>query len=69
MSSSPKPRDLTGSLVRYGERASRAPRPVLPSKQKQERKVTFDPFTFAVWCSVGCLLIAQLMLLVLLEFA
>ncbi len=67
MPSSPKARDLTGSLVRYGEKRPQAPRPILPRKQKQERDMTFDPFPFAVWCAVGCLLAMQLLLLALPE--
>ena len=68
MPSSPKPRDLTASLLRYGEKRAQALRSALPGKQMPEREMTFDPFAFGVWCAVGCLLVAQVILLVLLEF-
>ena len=65
MSSSPKARDLTGSLVK-GARAPRRPR---PNKQDQvaERDMAFDPFSFAVWCATCCLLAAQVLLIVVPE--
>jgi len=67
MPSSPKARDLTGSLVHYAEKGSRPPRRTAPAKQMAEREVAFDPFTFAVWCAACCLLAAQVLLIVVPE--
>ena len=67
MSSSPKAKDLTGSLVHYSEKKgkSQSLRPVKLKKEKKEREMAFDPFSYGVWCAVACLFVAQALLILL----
>ena len=70
MPSSPKPKDLTGSLVTYKERrGSKAPRLTKKEKERAERKPAFDPFTFVVWCLAGMAAAVQLALIILPDYS
>lgn len=72
-SNSAKPKDITGSLVHYKQKAPRpeglnAPAKASRVKSSLEREVAFDPLTFAMWGAVAVLISCQWVLMIGLSF-